>query len=202
MEGKRLLVMEDISAKMMRRARCLHSQRYSTDALANVKTLESEKEELLSQRRQHALHQHDQNLEPVFDAVLSDQNLEPVFDAVLSDINQLIRLWRWVSLVEDLCREQQDREENITSNNSSMNFSSSHSGFASEEPTWAARDMRDAGILKLLRMSSKDGPDDNINWMDSKSTSEVLFCDEFDSPMRRSVIACDNVWFCISFSFN
>ena len=174
MEGKRLLIMEDISAKMMRRARCLHSQRYSTDALANVKTLESEKKELLSQRHQYTLNQHD------------------ILDAVLSNINQLIRLWQWVSLVEDLCREQQDKDENFTSSNSSMNFSSSHSGFASEEPTWAARDMRDAGILKLLRMSSKDGPDDNITMMDSTSTSEVLFYDEFDSPMRRLVIACDS----------
>jgi hypothetical protein len=178
MEGQGLLATEDISARIMRRARCLNSYRYSTDAHANAKLLEEENAKLLSQYQNYIQQQQHKD------------TLQPDFDLALSDITQLTRLWRWIALVEDLCRtEQRDGDDNINSNNSSMNFSSSHSGGISEEPSWTAKGLQDAGILKLLRMSSKDGPEDNANsnWMDSKSTSDILFCDEFDSPMRRCV---------------
>eukprot|EP00804_Cyclotella_cryptica_P030241 CCRYP_017117-RA/>CCRYP_017117-RA protein AED:0.04 eAED:0.04 QI:260/1/1/1/0.83/0.85/7/841/1309 len=179
MEGKMLITTEDISARMMRRARCLHSFRYSTDASANVKMLEDEREQLLQQF--HCDHQqHD------------EQPNRSDFDGALADINQLTRLWRWIALVEDLCRiEQREGEDNnINLNNSSMNFGSSHSAYT-DESSWTAKGLQDAGVLKLLRLSSRDSPDDNTHWMDSKSTSEVLCCDEFDSPMRRAALnAC------------
>ena len=138
MEGKVFIATEDISARMMRRARCLHSKRYSTDALANVKMLEGENKQLHSQR---------------------SQTSKLDFDASLSNINQLARLWRWVALIEDLCRLEQREDDNVSSNNSSLNFSSSHSGFIAEDLPWTARGLMDAGILKLLRMSSRDGPE-------------------------------------------
>jgi hypothetical protein len=172
MEGKILLAFEDISARMMRRARCLHSSRYSTDTLANIKMLEDEKTQLISEHKNYIAHP-------------KTQMHTPDFNATLTNINQLTRLWRWVALVEELCRlDQRDGEDIVNSNNSSLNFSSSHSGYMTEE-TWTARGLHDAGILKLLKMSSRDGPDDNTNWMDSKSTSDILLCDEYDSPMRR-----------------
>ena len=168
MEGNALIAQEDISAKMMRRARCLHSKRYSTDAVANVKMLEDEMEQCLSQQQVYAK-QHELD-----------------FDESLNNIKQLQRLWRWVALIEDLCcLEQREGEDNVNSNNSSLNFSSSHSGFLGEDSQWTARGLQDSGVLKLLRMSTRDGPEESTNWMDSKSTSETLFCDEFDSPMRR-----------------
>lgn len=180
MEGKRLIAEEDISARMMRRARCLHSKRYSTDPLVNIKMLEDEMEELISE---HQFYIQQPN---------SSQLHRPDFNTSLNNIKQLTRLWRWVVLVEDLCSlEQREGEDSINSNNSSLNFSSSHSGFIAEESLWTARGLQDAGILKLLRMSSRDGPEDSTNWMDSKSTSETLSCDEFVSPMRRAALnAC------------
>ena len=165
MEGDILLSTEDISAKIMRRARCLHSHRYSTDAISNVKMLEEEKEQLFAQRDK---------------SVLED------FYIALSNVNQLIRLWSWIALVEDLCREQRDGDD-LHSSNNNINFNNNLGGQTFEDSSWTAKGLNDAGVLKLLRMSSRDGPDDNTNWMDSKSTSEVLLCDEFDSPMRRLV---------------
>ena len=168
MEGKMLLVDEDISARMMRRARCLHSYRYSTDVFANIKMLEGEKEQLLSQ---HHMCEH-------------ETYNKLAFDQTLSNIDQLTHLWRWVALIEDLCcAEQRDGDDTMNSN--TMNVSNSHSEYAFEDPSWTAKSLLDSGILKLLRMSSRDSPEDNTNWMDNKSTSEALYCDEFDSPMRR-----------------
>ncbi|KAL7519277.1 hypothetical protein ACHAWX_004064 [Stephanocyclus meneghinianus] len=172
MEGKMLLTTEDISARMMRRARCLHSFRYSTDASANVKMLEDEREQLLQQFHHKQQQQHDENTNR------SD------FDEALADINQLIRLWRWIALVEDLCRVEQREGED---NNINLNFTSSHSAYT-EDTSWTAKGLQDAGVLKLLRISSRDSPDDNTNWMDSKSLSEVLCCDEFDN--RAALNAC------------
>ena len=54
MEGQSIST-EDISARMMRRARCLHESRYSTDASDNVRMLEEEKELILAQERQFHL---------------------------------------------------------------------------------------------------------------------------------------------------
>lgn len=172
MEGKILLASEDISARMMRRARCLDSSRYSTDPLVNIKMLEDEQKQLIAQ---HQSYYHED---------CKRQTHTPDFNQTLTNINQLTRLWRWVLLVEELCRlDQRDGDDNVNSNNSSLNFSSTHS-YITEE-SWTARGLHDAGILKLLRMISRDGPEDNTNWMDSKSTSDVLLCDEYDSPMRR-----------------
>lgn len=169
MEGDMLLSAEDISAKIMRRARCLHSHRYSTDAVSNVKMLEEEKEQLLAQR---------------------DNSVLEEFHRAFSNVNQLIRLWRWIALVEDLCREQRDGDD-LHSSNNNINFSNSLGGQTFEDSSWTVKGLNDAGVLKLLRMSSRDGPDDNTNWMDSKSTSEVFARDEFDSPMRRAALnAC------------
>lgn len=175
MEGKLLFASEDISSRMMRRARCLHAFRYSTNASDNVRMLEEEKAVLLSQQRLHLQSSSRKK----------SSSLQPIdFHNALSDIDQLIRSWRWIAHVESLSSEQRG-DDNINSNNSSMNFSSSHSGFATDETPWQAKGLIDAGVMKLLRMSSRDVADENNNWMDNKSTSDTLSCDEYDSPMRR-----------------
>ncbi|EED88181.1 hypothetical protein THAPSDRAFT_269896 [Thalassiosira pseudonana CCMP1335] len=38
--------------------------------------------------------------------------------------------------------------------------------------------------MKLLRMSSRDVADENNNWMDNKSTSDTLSCDEYDTALN------------------
>jgi hypothetical protein len=73
---------EDISATMMRRARCLHFARYSTDATSNLKMIHSELE---------SIHKQVNTSEYL--------NLEPV----ISSREQLWRLWSWIERVEQLC---------------------------------------------------------------------------------------------------
>jgi hypothetical protein len=53
--------------------------------------------------------------------------------------------------------------------------------------SWLAKGLVDAGVTKLLRMSTRDVHDEgNSNWtLDTKTTSDTLFCDVFDSPSRR-----------------
>ena len=161
MEGQSILS-EDISARMMRRARCFHASRYSTDASDNVRMLEEEKEQILSQERDR-LNSQEQNKSSARD-----------FHRVISNIDQLLHCWRWIALVEYLSIDQRGG-----GNDNEM--------IHSEDVTsWPAKGLIDAGVLKLLRMSSRDVPtEESNNWMDTKSTSDSLFCDVFDSPMRR-----------------
>ena len=84
--------------------------------------------------------------------------------------------WRWIALIEHLSIEQ--RSETNTGHSTSI-----------EDDTfaWPAKGLIDAGVMKLLRMSSRrDNQDESGNpFMDTKKMSDTLFCDVFDSPMRR-----------------
>jgi|AntRauTorckE5430_2_1112549.scaffolds.fasta_scaffold05255_3 hypothetical protein len=74
---------EDISATMMRRARCLHvAARYSTDVSSNLKMISLELESLRSQIN-----------------ASEDLNLY----SIISSREQLWRLWSWIERVEYLC---------------------------------------------------------------------------------------------------
>lgn len=166
MDSKSILA-EDVSARMMRRARCFHATRYSTDARDNVRLLEEEKEMMLAEEHSHLTQQ------------LNEESPSPSssteFGSILSNIDQLLQCWRWIALVEHLSIDQQG--------------GGSSDGAHSDEnaAAWPAKGLIDAGVMKLLRMSSRDvpTPDENNTWMDTKSMSDTLFCDVFDSPMRR-----------------
>lgn len=80
---------EDISATMMRRARCLHIARYSTDASSNLKMIQLELESLRSQIK-----------------TTGDLDL----NLIISSREELWRLWSWIERVEHLCsRSESDR---------------------------------------------------------------------------------------------
>ena len=162
MEGKSILN-EDISSRMMRRARCFHASKYSTDARDNVRMLEEEKETILAEQhfRLSQKQQQEEEVQPSF----SNE-----FNNMISNIDQLLHCWRWIALVEQLSLEQRNENEMTHSDDATV---------------WPAKGLVDAGVLKLLRMSSRDVPDESNNWMDTKSTSDSLFCDVYDSPMRR-----------------
>ena len=174
MEGQSIST-EDISARMMRRARCLHESRYSTDASDNVRMLEEEKELILAQERQFHLTKSQQK------KLSRSPSSSKEFHEVISNIDQLIHCWRWIALVEHLSINQQRR------NGSGDNNEMLHSENDATTASWPAKGLIDAGVLKLLRMSSQKniGDDSSNNWMDTKSTSQTLFCYVFDSPMRR-----------------
>jgi WD40 repeat protein len=70
---------EDISATMLRRARCLHVAKYSMDTSSNIKMLASE----LSGSRENVASSH-------------------------TSTEQLLRLWRWIQRAELLCYESSD----------------------------------------------------------------------------------------------
>jgi hypothetical protein len=81
MENSKFCLDEDISATMMRRARCLHSSKYSTDAKSNL--------ELISDELESYIHK--------FKNVTNDITLE-----LFTSREQLCRLWSWVHRVETI----------------------------------------------------------------------------------------------------
>ena len=83
------------------------------------------------------------------------------FNQTISNINQLLQCWRWIDSVESLCFDQMEDSE------------------------WPGTGLIDSGVLNLMRMTSRDVQDVNNTRMDTKSVSETLHCDVFDSPMRR-----------------
>ena len=161
--GPSSILTEDISARMMRRARCFHDTRYSTDANDNVRMLEEEKEHILAQKSDKSLQQ-------------SSASNSHEFNQNIANIDMLAHCWRWIALIEHLSIEQ--RSETNTGHSTSI-----------EDDTfaWPAKGLIDAGVMKLLRMSSRrDNQDESGNpFMDTKKMSDTLFCDVFDSPMRR-----------------
>lgn len=164
MEGQSILT-EDISARMMRRARCVHASRYSTDASDNVRMLEEEKGQILAQQMYYLSN----NQKKKKSRHSSSSSKE--FNEVISNIDQLLHCWRWITLVEYLSIDQRSNENEM--------------GLSNDITAWPAKGLVDAGVMKLLRMSSRDVPEEGNNWMDTKSTSDTLHCDVFDSPMRR-----------------
>jgi len=92
------------------------------------------------------------------------------FNETSRNVEQLIHSWRWIALIEYLSSEQKGEENS--------------------EDVWPAKGLIDAGVMKLLRMSSREAADDGSS-ADNKSKSVTLFCDVYDSPSRRAAInAC------------
>ena len=85
---------EDVSATMMRRARCLHAARYSTDASANLRVLSDEGQE---EYRSSSIH-------PVIEKV----DFQATANNHVSTQEALWRLWNWVERVDYLCSERDD----------------------------------------------------------------------------------------------
>lgn len=88
MENNTFDITEDISATMMRRARCLHVARYSTDASSNLEMISREIHTIRTERNLNG-------------------NLE--YTSLISSCEQLWRLWSWIDRVEQLCaRKEKD----------------------------------------------------------------------------------------------
>lgn len=88
MEKNTFDITEDISATMMRRARCLHVARYSTDASSNLEMISREIHTIRTERNLNG-------------------NLE--YTSLISSCEQLWRLWSWIDRVEQLCaRKEKD----------------------------------------------------------------------------------------------
>lgn len=81
MENSDFTLDEDISATMMRRARCLHSSKYSTDAESNL--------EIISNELESYIHK--------FKDVTDDLTLD-----LFTSRERLCRLWSWVHRVETI----------------------------------------------------------------------------------------------------
>lgn len=159
MERRPTLAYEDVSARIMRRARCSESSRYSTNAGENIQTLEEEKEKMLRGK---------------------DVSPKGAFQDFLSDVDELLQCWRWIARVEGLSSNQR----NTIHENGNEVFNNNDHDMSID---WNAKGLNDAGVLKILRMTSRDFTENegSNNWMDTKSMSETLFCYVFDSTMRR-----------------
>jgi hypothetical protein len=172
MEGVDQIWEEDVSSRMMRRARCFHANKISTDALDNVRILEEERERILAEEHSHLIVS---GRESGAESLQSSPSSKK-FVKTISNIDQLLHCWRWIGLVENLSIDQRGNTE-----------------FNEAVPppdditSWFAKGLVDSGVTKLLRMSNRDAHDDgNGNWMmDTMTTSDTLFCDVFDSPLRR-----------------
>jgi len=148
MEGQSI-INEDISARMMRRAKCFHASQHSSDSKNDIRQLlEEEKEQILAQAHLHL----SQN---------KNTSKSNELNQTISNINQLLQCWRWIDSVESLCLDEMENTER------------------------PGTGLIDSGVLNLLRMTSRDVQDVNNTRMDTKSVSETLHCDVFDSPMRR-----------------
>jgi WD40 repeat protein len=160
MEGELAFTKEDVSARMMRRARCLHDVRYSTDAMNNVMLLEEEQQQLYAQRHAQLSQERSQ---------ISAKDSSEDFQFASSNIDQLLNAWRWICRIENLTSEK--GEEN-------------------SDDFLPAKGLIDAGVMKLLRMSSREATHDG-NSTEDKSKSDTLFCEVYDSPSRRAAMcAC------------
>jgi len=161
MESNYEIYSEDISSKMMRRARCLHTTKYSTDAMDNLITLREEKERILLERDAETLQS-------------SSSSSMTKFAECISQIDQLLNCWRWIVHTESLSIDQ--RAGNITEINEGM--------VPSDDITALLAKGR-IGVMKLLRLNNHDYHDDD---MDCKTMSDTLFCDIYVSPLRRAAL--------------
>lgn len=91
------------------------------------------------------------------------------FTETLRNLEQVLNSWRWIALIEYLCFEQKGDDT---------------------EDFWPAKGLIDAGVMKLLRMTSREAAD-NGGPPDNLSRSTTLFCDVYSSPQRNAAInAC------------
>jgi hypothetical protein len=86
MESRNARVDEDISATMVRRARCIHVTKYSMDTVSNIKTLTTEISEMQGDSM-----------------------------PVKTSIGRLLRLWRWIQRVEAVCGDLGNEDSEMTS---------------------------------------------------------------------------------------
>jgi WD40 repeat protein len=175
MEGVDQIRVEDISSRMMRRARSFHATKITTDALDNVRILEEERERVLAE--EHAqlivggLERDAESLQSLSSS--SSKN----FVKNISSIDQLLRCWRWIALVENQSIDHRNHNESNEAAHPTDDIAS-----------LLAKGLVDAGVTKLLRMSNHDVYDEgnnNTSMLDTKATSNTLFCDFFDGPSRR-----------------
>lgn len=80
MEHPTALSTEDVSARMMRRAKCSRAARYSMDAASNLQMLSEEDDELGD---------------------------EADLEGMLPSIKMLIRLWSWIERIERFCSQRE-----------------------------------------------------------------------------------------------
>ena len=139
----------------MRRARCSNKFPYSTDTLGNMRMLQEEKKKIVAED----------------DVRLSLQQCSNSLQISSSNIEQLLHCWQWIALVELLSFDQRGSENSETA--------------LPNNTVWPASSLMDAGIMKLMRMTSRDVQDESSDWIDTKTTSETLYCAVFDSPLRR-----------------
>ncbi len=81
---------EDFSATMMRRARCLHITRYSTDPSANLEMISFELKAFRAQLEKQT------TICPISERLDS-------LSSLIASREQLYRLWSWIDRVEKLC---------------------------------------------------------------------------------------------------
>jgi len=86
------------------------------------------------------------------------------FNEAIANIDQLMHCWRWIASVEYLSIDHRSGNENEMVHSEDV-------------MAWPAKGLVDAGVLKLVRMSSRDVPDKSNNSMDTKSTPDSLHCD-------------------------
>jgi len=89
------------------------------------------------------------------------------FSESLRNLEQLLHSWRWIALIENLSAEQKGEENS--------------------DDFFPAKGLIDAGVMKLLRMTSRETAD-NGSSPDNGSKSATLFCDIYDSPPRKAAI--------------
>jgi hypothetical protein len=105
------------------------------------------------------------------DVRLSLQQFSNSLQISSSNIEQLLHCWQWIALVELLSFDHRGSENSETA--------------LPNNTVWPASSLMDAGIMKLMRMTSRDVQDESSDWIDTKTTSETLYCAVFDSPLRR-----------------
>ena len=106
---------------------------------------------------------------------LSSSSSQNFFKSI-SNIDQLLRCWRWIALVENHSIEQRNQNEFNEVAHPTDDIASLF-----------AKGLVDAGITKLLRMTNNDVYDEGNKslMLDTKVTSNTLFCNYFDGPSRR-----------------
>ena len=183
MEHTEYTMDEDISTTMMRRARCLHQARYSTNTDLNLKLLLEERhldckneEDIVSPLNQNNSASTstasgdgaDDNLESAELSCSHGANLETEGEISLSIAARrtLFRLWEWIERIETLCSSE-----------------GGSSSIIDDLPSWPVKGLNDAGIVKLLRVELHES--DDFHLYDKVFPSESLFCNTYDSPMRR-----------------
>ena len=170
MEHTEYTMDEDISTTMMRRARCLHQARYSTNTALNLKLLLEERhldckneEDVVSPQIQKKSNSTtttsgngaDVNIVPTALTCSQGENEETEEEISLNIAARrtLFRLWEWIERIESLCSAE-----------------GGPSSIIDDLPSWPVKGLNDAGIVKLLRVELHES--DDFHLYDKVSPSE------------------------------